>query len=314
MHDEISASYNDHIIEGSPIIIAPEQPGVIKTSYVEKIIKRALNYIRAGFPVHFSGPSGTGKTTMAMYVAGQLGRPVIIVHGDDEFGTSDLIGGVHGYRSKKVVDNFIHSVLKSEEDTISRWVDNRVTVACKHGFTLIYDEFTRSRPEANNVLLSILEEKILDLPAERGGQNYLRVHPEFSVIFTSNPQEYAGVHHAQDALKDRMITIDLTHYDRDTEIAITKKKSNISSQDAEKIVDIVRDFRKMDKRDLTPTIRACIMIARVLKLCHGRANAHDVDFRQACLDIINSEKGNGSKGISIEKTINELINKYCKSG
>jgi len=37
------------------------------------------------------------------------------------------------------------------------WVDNRLTTACANGNTLIYDEFNRSRPEANNALLSVLE-------------------------------------------------------------------------------------------------------------------------------------------------------------
>ncbi|MFQ5874363.1 MAG: gas vesicle protein GvpN, partial [Dehalococcoidia bacterium] len=206
--------------EVSPIQIAKDQPGFVQTPGVKGVVDRALLYLRAGLPVHFRGPAGTGKTTLAMYVAGQIGRPVILIHGDEEFGTSDLIGGETGYRIKKTVDNFIHTVLKTEEDVKKQWIDNRITVACRYGFTLLYDEFTRSRAEANNVLLAVLEERILDLPAERGGENgHLQVHPDFRAIFTSNPQEYAGVHRAQDALRDRMITINLGHYDRETEIA-----------------------------------------------------------------------------------------------
>ena len=70
-----------------------------------------------------------------------------------------------------------------------QWVDNRLTTACQFGLTLIYDEFTRSRPEANNVLLSILEERILVLPNARGRESYLKVHPDFRAIFTSNPDQ-----------------------------------------------------------------------------------------------------------------------------
>jgi gas vesicle protein GvpN len=119
-------------------------------------------------------------------VAAQLGRPAVLVCGDHEFGTSDLVGAQYGYRRRKVIDHFIQSVLKTDEDLTQHWVDNRLTTACEQGFTLIYDEFTRSRPEANNVLLSVLEEGLLPLPAARGGQNYLKVHPDFTAIFTSN--------------------------------------------------------------------------------------------------------------------------------
>ena len=72
-------------------------------------------------------------------------------------------------------------------------MDNRLTTACRHGHVLIYDEFTRSRPEANNVLLSVLSEGLLNLPKPGcNGDGYLDVHPNFRAIFTSNPQEYAG--------------------------------------------------------------------------------------------------------------------------
>ena len=114
-----------------------------------------------------------------MHVAAQLGRPVLLIHGDDEFGSSDLVGGQLGFRSSRVVDNFIHSVVKTEENFTKTWVDHRLTSACKYGFTVIYDEFNRSRPEANNVLLSILEERLLELPVSRMNEGYLAVHPDF---------------------------------------------------------------------------------------------------------------------------------------
>ncbi|MFA6034412.1 MAG: AAA family ATPase, partial [Myxococcota bacterium] len=164
----------------------------VSSSYVEQVTKRALAYARAGYTVHFSGPAGTGKTTLAFHLASLLGRPVTLIHGDDEFNSSDLVGKDSGYRKQKLVDNFIHSVLKTEESMNSLWVDNRLTTACQNGETLIYDEFNRSRPEANNAFLSVLSERVLNLPKlRRSGEGYLEVHPEFRAIFTSNPEEYA---------------------------------------------------------------------------------------------------------------------------
>src|SRR3989339_784700 len=227
----------------------------ISSPYVEQVTERALAYLVAGYPVHFSGVAGTGKTTLALHIASKLGRPVTLVHGDDEFGSSDLVGNDYGYRKSKLVDNFIHSVLKTEEEMKTLWIDNRLTTACQNGDTLIYDEFTRSRPEANNALLSILGERILNLPKlRRSGQGYLEVHPEFRAIFTSNPEEYAGVHKTQDALMDRLITITLGHYDRATEIAVTVAKSGVPEADAEAIVDIVRELRGVGVNNHRPTI------------------------------------------------------------
>lgn len=266
-----------------------QKANFVDTPSVQNVTDRALWYLKAGYPVHFSGPAGTGKTTLAMHVAAKIGRPVILIHGDDEFGSSDLIGGQLGYRSTQVIDNFIHSVVKREENVSKVWVDNRLTTACKHGFTLIYDEFNRSRAEANNVLLGILEERLLELPNGAGGDGYVQVHPQFNAIFTSNPEEYAGVHKTQDALLDRMITIRVHHHDRETETEITAAKSGLSLDQAGRIVEIVRRFRGLGVNNHRPTIRACIMIARVTALRQAATERDDPVFREICRDVLSAE-------------------------
>ncbi len=278
-----------NLAEVQPITIAKEQPNFVRTPLIDDLIERAMLYLNSGYPVHFSSPAGTGKTVLAAYIAGQFDQPVILIHGDDEFGTSDLVGGEHGFRRKKTVDNFIHSVLKTDEKVQADWIDNRLTVACKHGFTLLYDEFTRSRAEANNVLLSVLEERLLDLPAARGDQSYLKVHPNFKAIFTSNPEEYAGVYKAQDALIDRMITIKLGHFDKETEIAISCAKSGVSEEKAERIVDMVRMLRDGRTNGNTPTVRASIMLGKVLKRIDMKADVGNELFKRVCSDILGSE-------------------------
>lgn len=300
-------------MEGLATLIEPKPlSNFVESAFIQDIVDRALMYVAAGFPIHFRGASGTGKTTLAMHVATQLGRPVVMIHGDEEFSTSDLVGGEYGYRMRRVIDNFIHSVLKTEEETSQRWVDNRLTVACRHGFTLIYDEFTRSRPEANNVLLSVLQERMLDLPVAREGEDYLRVHPDFTAIFTSNPEEYAGVYRSQDALRDRMVTLDLDHFDEETEIAITQAKSGIDRADAAKIVRIVRGLRASGVCEFAPTVRGCIMVARAVRIRGGSIAAGNGLFRQACLDVlvsVSTRNGSSTHDKRVKDVLSELIDR-----
>ena len=157
----------------------------------------------------------------------------------------------------------------------------------------------------------------MDLPANRNGEEaYLRVHPNFSAIFTSNPEEYAGVHKAQDALRDRMITIDLDYMDRPTEIAICQAKSGVSRKEAEVIVDIVRGVRDSGEYEFAPTVRGAIMIARSCRTHHGAEIAHNNKvFRQICHDILSSETsrlGTRNNHKKVQELIDELINKRCK--
>ena len=297
-------------------MLAPELPAeFVLTPYLDHIAQRALNYLNAGLPVHFRGPAGTGKSTLAMYIASKISRPVILIYGNDDYTPSDLVGGLRGYKTTRVEDNFIQSVLKTSAEVNLRWVDGVVTQACRQGYTMIYDEFSRSRPEANNILLSLLEEKILELPKERNGQKYLKAHSEFRAIFTSNPKEYAGVHKTQDALRDRMITIDLDNFDEETELAITVAKSGLDNFNASRVVRVVSNFRSSDDFEIKPTIRASIMIAKVLKSQNASAAAANSLFVNTCQDILFSEISRGvTKGETKQRSqevLSRLIAEFC---
>lgn len=279
----------------------------VRTSAVEAVTQRALAYLECGYAVHLAGPAGTGKTTLAFHIAAQLGRPVTLLHGNDEFGSSDLIGKDAGYRKSTLVDNYIRSVLKTEENVQVHWMDNRLTTACERGHTIIYDEFNRSRPEANNTLLSILEEGILNLPKMGSGDGYIRVHPDFRAIFTSNPEEYAGVHKTQDALLDRLVTIQLGHYDERTESEIAAAKSGLSLDDASLIVQAAGVLRGLGSGH-RPTVRSCIALARVASKRQLAVRADDEMFMFHAWDIFgNATDGKGPDGRALRVEDLQLI-------
>ena len=281
-------------------VISPRpRKDFVETPAISSITERALRYINAGYPLHLSGPTGCGKTTLALHISAKIGRPVVMMNGDEEFRTSSLVGGAFGYSWRKVLDNYVTRVYKSEESMSKKWIDERVTAAVKHGYTLVYNEFTRSRPEANNVLLSIFEEGILDLPGAAAGigQSYVKVHPQFSAILTSNPEEYAGVFRSQDALLDRMITINMGYYDEDTEVAITRAKSGASDEEARKIVRLVRKLRESGVCEAAPTLRSAIIIASIVAVvgAGGEGKARGDIFRQVCIDVLTPRIGSGGK-------------------
>jgi len=292
-------------IEPTVTVISPKpNNGFVRTHVIDSLTKRSLKYLNEGYPVHLSGPTGCGKTTLAMHVANQLDRPVILINGDEEYSTSSLVGGDQGYRKRMVVDRFVSRVTKVEESFNKYWVDERLTAACKYGFTLIYNEFTRSRPEANNVLLSVLEEGVLPMPglASRSkSSSFIKVHPDFSAIFTSNPEEYAGVYRSQDALSDRMITINMNYYDEGTEIRIVMAKSGLCFEDARSIVRLVRRLRESDLCEFQPTLRSSIIIARTTE------GPSDPSFRDVCLDVLSPKiRGDMNSGLDPETVIDDL--------
>jgi nitric oxide reductase NorQ protein len=292
----------------------------VDTPEVRALGERAFSYLQAGFPLHLRGPAGSGKTTLAFRLAAQTGRPAMLLTGDASLTTEDLIGRQSGFQRRKVVDRFIHSVLKYEENVEQTWVDGKLTIACREGYTLVYDEFTRSRAEANNVLLGVLEEGLLTLPCGggEGGGEIVKAHPDFRIIFTSNPQEYAGVHSSQDALNDRMITIEMDYFDEETEIAISAARSGLDEEAAAPIVRLVRGYRASGQHQQIPTPRASIMIAKMARLQNLAASAGDERFIQLCIDVLEGKCAGAGKAdaaqAAFRKTLLSLIEEHCDGG
>lgn len=286
-------------------ILQPRSRGFVSTPFIERLTLRAFRYLQSGFSVHLRGPAGTGKTTLALHLADLVARPIMLIFGDDEFKTSDLIGNQTGYTRKKVVDNFIHSVVKVEDEMRQNWVDSRLTMACREGFTLVYDEFNRSRPEVNNVLLSALEEKLLVLPPSANQRSdYVRVNPQFRGIFTSNPEEYCGVHATQDALMDRLITINVPEPDELTQQEILVQKTGIERESAIGVVRLVKLFRKIAQREKFSGLRSCLMIAKISSEHHIEVTPENPEFRDLCADILLSRTQ-----LSLEESTETLW--YC---
>lgn len=212
----------------------------VVTPYIQSIFERARLYLKIGLPLHLTGPAGTGKTTLALKLAKDINPKVYMIQGDDSLNRNDLVGGLFGLSQKLVEDNFISSVSKIEKRLLPVWVDNPVALACREGAVLIYDEFTRARPETNNLLLGILSEKVFMTTDENGRMTLERVHPDFSLILTSNFREYVGVNRAQDALIDRVVSVKLVSYDEESEALIVESQTDLEPWLARKIVKFVR--------------------------------------------------------------------------
>jgi len=265
--------------------------GFVRSASVESIVLRALCYMDTGYSVHFAGPAGTGKTTLALYLAEQRLRPITFIQGDESLSGKDLLGREVGWKRSSKVDNYVRTVVKTEEEIRQLWVDSQVLTACMEGHTLIYDEFNRSRAEANNIFLGILSEGLIFSGRGGGRRNELiKVHPEFRLVLTSNPEEYAGVYRTQDALLDRLITITIDYFDSETETQIVAARSGISTDDAQNIVAIVRTLREaVGTKYCWPTLRSAIALAKVLVLQDAHATPNDPVFGWVCEDIFNPE-------------------------
>ena len=103
MVEPLSRDFSESVVRvqpGGDNIEAEASDQFVATPHIQALAERALAYLEVGYAVHFAGSAGTGKTTLAFHVAAKLGRPVTLVHGDDEFGSSEP--GRKGFRLPQI--------------------------------------------------------------------------------------------------------------------------------------------------------------------------------------------------------------------
>ncbi len=247
----------------------------VTTDAVSSLADRIDGWLEADQPVHVIGPTGCGKTALALASAAQRGRPVVWIDGDEAVDTAALVGDHAGGEKYLEDDRYVSGVHKRTEVVRERWVDNPLSVAAREGATLVYNEFSRSDPVAHNVLLSVFEEGILERPGKRGDDRKIDVHPEFRAILTSNTAEYAGVHEPQDALLDRMVGVHVDYYDFETECEIVAAHVDATRERIEHVVEATRQLR--EELDIVVGTRVAITAAKGLAVFDGSVSDADAD-------------------------------------
>lgn len=274
----------------------------VEAPAVTALEERIQRWLRAGRPVHLIGPTGCGKTALAVHAARTRDRPVVFINGDATMTTADLVGEYAETERESVRDRYVHNVMKSKDVVRDRWVDNPLTVAAREGATLVYNEFSRTKPAANNVLLSVFEEGVLELPGKRGESRYVDVHPEFRAILTSNSVEYAGVHTPQDALLDRLVGIHMDFYDRETERAIVEAQvEGIEEPSLDRVVDLFRSLRESEDVDVTVGTRTMVVAAEGIAAAGGSVD--EEAFVDICLDALSSKVPDSEGVLQLRKAI-----------
>lgn len=257
-------------------------------SDLRDLLRRATDYVRAGVCLNLSGAAGLGKTTLALRIAEDIGRPVSFMTGNQWLTTQDFIGREVGQTERTVVDKYVQSVRRTETESRSDWKSAILALSMLRGYTLVYDEFTRATPEANSALLSVLEEGVLVSTDRASERSYIEAHPDFRIILTSNPHDYAGVKSTPDALMDRVVTIALAEPNDDRLAGIVATRAGVPNGLAKRVVAAVRaaGTSGLAEGAVVSATRSAILIARIARYRTQSGRLHNSDLTEIICDVL----------------------------
>ncbi len=204
--------------------------------YVERIA-RSLAFFKQCALI---GPSGTGKTHIVYLVAELAGLPLWEINCGLQTSVFDLFGRYIGLGKEN-------------------WIDGLITSWCRYGGILYLDEANMMKQDIATRLNPILDQRGHMVLTEKDNEMIQR-HNDAFLIISMNPvsSEFAGTKPINAAMRRRMsvwLNFDYmsigTNID-EKEIDLVVRKTNISRDDAEKIIKIGAELRKQYKSGELP--------------------------------------------------------------
>ncbi|MBS2003565.1 MAG: AAA family ATPase [Candidatus Obscuribacterales bacterium] len=155
------------------------------------MIDRAIVSLMSNRGLLLVGEPGTAKSMLSELLAAAIS------------GSSNLtIQGTAGTTEDQIKYSWNYALLLAEGPTRKALVPAPLYHGLEHGKIVRFEEITRCPPEIQDTMISVLSDKVLNIPELKESENILFAKPGFNVIATANTRD-RGVHEMSAALKRR---------------------------------------------------------------------------------------------------------------
>lgn len=215
----------------------------------EKELRMMVVAHEAGKNILLEGEIGTGKTTLARAIAQQYDKDFHRVEGTEDLYSTTLIG------------TWQPPVLIQKGYIEDAFEYGPLARAMMDGGCLFINEINRAPESSQNLLLTALDEGVLDVP----NLKRIKAAAGFFTIATRNPASHIGVSVLGEALKDRFVWIKLDYQSEEDERAIVKEHTGCTDVNMiTAAVKITRNTRKNKDIRRGSSIRGAIDMVSML--------------------------------------------------
>lgn len=234
------------------------------------LVERAIVDLMGDQGLMLVGEPGTAKSMLSELLAAAIsGRTNLVVQGSA------------GTTEDHVRYGWNYALLLAEGPSQRALIPSPVLEAMRTGRIVRLEEITRSPPEIQDTLISILSEKVIAVP-ELGEDQAVYAKPGFNIIATANLKD-RGVHEMSSALKRRfnfetVLPIDDPALERELitrQLDRRLEKSEVRSQMPEDVLDLLvstfQDLRSGKTREGAPVPRpdAVMSTAEAVNVAHA---------------------------------------------
>lgn len=195
------------------------------------LVERAIITLAGNRGLLLVGEPGTAKSMLSELLSAAISGA-----------STNTVQGSAGTTEDQIRYSWNYSLLLAEGPTLRSLVPSPLYIAMRDGVLARFEEITRCPAEVQDVMISVMSDKIMVIPELDGDSRVVLAKPGFNVIATANIRD-RGVHEMSSALKRRFNfeTVNPIR-DMDLEITLVQRESSRLLKDAGARVDVDRDI------------------------------------------------------------------------
>lgn len=201
--------------------------------------------------ISFSGPAGSGKTTVAKIIAGALHLPLRLVTGKAGVDTSVYLG--------------YESIQSENGVSVTKWHDGPITEAVRYGALLLFDEVNLTSPEVIGTLNTLLDDSRA-LVLDNG--EVVKADPRFTYIEAMNRGSgYCGTEETNLSHDNRMLQVRFGEMKIEKEVEILVKNTGYDNREIVTKLCRIERYCKQNIQDTSSQLISIRDIERWIKDC-----------------------------------------------